>query len=303
MRTSFLSFQINSKYKIPNKNNKEAIAFKGSQKPQNDDDNIVAFSVVPIFKAPIIYIHNGLINDGYDPQAIKDWDIFSVVEPEDASLKKAFQKDYAKERRKLQGKDSPFIRRKPAEDIQSMLRVYTVMKECFENQDTEEYKKSYLDLAQVLADKFGEKIPEKKPVQDLVLETLAYTNRFNEPVTMALLGVENFNNINIPQAIAPIHTISHAQAAISVIKMAKEAGLSKEMSLPLSIMINHADKKNLPVIQKMLKEQDFLIQNKNFTTEKLPILLDEFGFLAISYAEDDSITLVDIDSIMNAEEN
>ena len=88
--------------------------------------------------------------------------------------------------------------------------------------------------------------------------------------------------------------------ANQALQMGQEMGYEKEFSFPLAIMVSEANESNMPLIEKMLTEQEFLSNNPEFVSEKMMAFLRgwEPG-LASSYLSDDDLTLREIDELMD----
>jgi len=261
------------------------------------------YNLVTIFNDPRSFMQNRLLSDGFSENDILKWGIYnsSASSNTETEAAKAFAEDFRVFEKEESKANAILEPKKENEDILAMQRIYSLLDKKFENADTENYKKAFVELSSVFKENFGTTFPEDKPIQDLILQILRYSNRYNEPVVRALLDNENFNNINIPQAIRGILTKDGADAALTALKEVDDAHFDKSFSLPLAIMLSNASSKNLPMIEKMLQEQDFLLADKNFVTQKLAEFLKRYDFLTVSYIHSEDMTLQEVSDIMDTE--
>lgn len=273
------------------------ISFCGLQ--EDNVQSICAYTIdfTPILKGVRPQFKQMLIQDGFKPQEISKWKIFSHPEvEEDFTFNELLKKT-----EHLPSKD-PFIELFPNPksffDVKAMEQVYHALNSSFYNEDVMRYSDIFSQAVKVL--KVNPEFEQKKSLREIILQILAYTNDSNKEVALELIHDPDFNNADLAQALSRISTQEDAKAALEALRTAREIGYSKDFSLVLAIMLSEATKDNLPVVKKALTEQEFLTANKSFVTDKLFNFLRKEDYLTVSYVKDPSMTLKDVEVIIDS---
>lgn len=193
---------------------------------------------------------------------------------------------------------------KSIDDIKAMQNAYTSLKEKFNTQDVREHvdelRKLENEIAQYLAKK-GNNLPQesKYSAKSMILSVLHYVNRENEPLLQNLLDDKNFNNVYIEQALLNIGDKKDIKYGLQVLEMAQEIGYDKDFSFPLSILISEAKEENMPIIEKILNEQDFFVDNDDFVANELiNFVRHPYSGFAPIYIKNEDITLNEIQELI-----
>ncbi len=281
MKVSFSN--VNQNYslnlnKIKNSNSSTNVSFKGN------DNNAQAPSS-EYFSAqlhPAFALQVQLLNDGYTIEEIKKSEIFSHI-------------DFSKPN---------FRASKNLEDVYALKKGYSLLKEKFDSPDVQkhvsEMAKLEEEVASILAGLGHEKLPMKTSAKKMILFTLHYVDRNNVDLLEELLNDENFDNTQIHHALMKLDKNKPSTYALEALKMAQEYGYDKEFSFALSVIISEADETNMPIIEKMLSEQEFLSENSKFVSEKLMSFLRySHPEITIEYLTNENVTLEDVDEMFD----
>ena len=134
----------------------------------------------------------------------------------------------------------------------------------------------------------------------MTLEVLHYVDKNNVALLEELLNDKNFNNVYLGSALMKLDKNKDMKYAHQALCMAQEVGYDKDFSQSLAILISEAEPFNIKVIERMLDEQEFLIENDDFVCDKLMTFLrgGEFELLC-AYMSDDTMTLREVDEMMD----
>jgi len=286
------------------------VAFRGNNETSGSVKNPEEFYMIDmrvLAKTPVMALWSMLLKDGYKPEDLKRSGIFTSL-----NLKDGVDIDVLAEHvdefqeTQITGKDIFNRNTKSGDDIRAMIKLYADLKEKFVTADVLDDCKRFLDLKNSilghLQEKFGASGEEPSLEEEAagkILHVLTFTNKDNAAVAHALLDDENFNNMHIESALIGIKGADKAKCGLEVLKIAQETGYDKSFSYALSVLISEADPVNMPVIRKIIEEdQEFLSGNSKFVSEKLMSFLRLMEpELAAAYLEDDTITLQNIDEL------
>lgn len=275
----------------------DSVAFCGLQ---NDNTNsLYAYTIdfAPILKGARHQFKHVLTSDGFNSAQISKWRIFSHPEMgDDFTFNELLKKS-----EHLPSKVASievFPNPKNLFDIKAMEQVYRALSSSFCDEDIKRYNDIFSKAAKLL--KEPPKFEQEKFLKEIILQILAYTNDNNKELALELIKDPDFNNANLAQALAGIRTKEDTKAALEALKAAREIGYCKDFSFVLAIMLSEATKDNLPVVKKALTEQEFLTSSNTFVTNKLFNFLRQKDYLTVSYVKDPSMTLKDVEEIIDS---
>ena len=188
---------------------------------------------------------------------------------------------------------------KTSADHKAMERVYASLKTKFKTPDIDFGIEQEHQLEQEIASVFGKQPRSKDEIcKDKILTILHYTTQKTESVILDLLNDENFDNYYITQPLVAFGTFGDPEYMSKTLELAQQIGYPKEFSQALSVIIGEANEQNFPMVQKMLTEQEFLINNPDFVADKMMRFLREpDDSLALDYAKIPKVTLATVDML------
>lgn len=284
--------------KISNNSNKTP-SFKGNE----NKAQLPSGEQFSAYIHPALALQIELLNDGYTMEEIKNSHVFDIIKIGniDFSDPNLVEKAQSGE---IKTKDVVSHSTKKNADILAIQTGYHLLKQKFNSSDVqahiEEMRKFEDDLNATLIKLGHQRKANRTSVKSMILSALHYVDSKNVNLLNELLDDENFNNIYINTALMKLDKNKDMKYAHQALQMGQEAGYEKEFSFPLAIMISEANESNMPLIEKMLTEQEFLSDNSDFVSNKMMSFLRgwEPG-LAISYLSDDDLTLREIEELMD----
>lgn len=312
MSISFSNFSNNDAFNVTNVKKAQGnndISFKGNETNNSEEtQGIVPSCNHTIVKIhPLIALNMQLLHDGFSMEQINEHSIFlnrkMNVDFGNPIFLEAVKQGAVK-------KDSIFSESiKSNDDIVAMQKAYVLLREKFNSQDVREHvdkmRKLEDEIAQFLIKK-GHDLPQesKYSAKSMILSILHYVNKDNEPLLQKLLEDINFNNIYIDKALLSIEDKKDIKYGLQVLEMAQEIGYDKDFSFALSILISEAKAENMPIIEKILNEQDFFVDNDDFVANELiNFVRHPYSGLAPVYIQNDDITLNEIQELLSIEDN
>ena len=286
---------------IKSANNASNIAFSG----YNNERNVPSGEQCTIFFHPVFELQKQLLEDGYSLEEIRKHQIFDVIEINAEFLSNPdILTDVADG--KVTKNDIITHQPKNLADVKAIQKAYTLLKQKFNTPDVQKYLAKVGELEEDLAQYFkskGMKEFHRTTCQSLMLEVLHNVDRNNVALLEELLDDENYENTSLYHALMKLDKNQDMRYAHQVHRMAQEIGYKKEFSTALAVLISEANSANIKIIEKMLEEQDFLIENDDFVRNRIMSFL-RFSDpnLAINYLINDDLTLSEIDEMMRMQE-
>lgn len=310
-----IHFNNLSSFGITNKNikvnsAKSEVSFKGVE-PDNSskkDEPIQSISYASVQLHPLVEFNLQLLKDGYTKDELNEHSVFftSQVNTDSLCCPDLLVSVMSGE---ITKNDIFSKHLKSNADIKAMQRAYVALKEKFNSSDVREHVAKMVKLEEEMSSFFAKKGIEtpakaKYSSKAMMLSVLHYVNKDNEPLLQALLNDENFNNVNITNALMSLDEHKDVRYSLAVLKMAQDIGYDKDFSFPLSILISEANSSNIGMIEKMLGEQEFLCENSDFVSNKLMGFLRDAGSgLSAIYEEDPDLTLVEVQELLELEDD
>lgn len=225
-----------------------------------------------LYQNPMVVLRNKLLQDGFTLKDLKGWYV-----PNEATPDK--------------------IDSKSKQDIETMIRIYDLIKKKYVNEDVLANIEEFDEFAQGMKETFEIEtcyggIDDFK---DEIMALLSYLNRHNAPVVEILLDDEDFLNSEINAAIWGMRTPKDVENGLRVYNHAKNKGFYKEFSYPLAVCMSEANEKNLELIKKVIGEENFLTENDDFVLSYLAKFLRMDSAKTAWYLEDDTATLEDVE--------
>ena len=311
MSINFSNFPYSDTFNVKNitkKRDNVDVSFKGNETngAENVQGNIPSCSHTAVKVHPLIALNMQLLKDAYSMEQINEHSIF---------LHRMINIDFGNPifleaaKQGLIKKDSIFSESiKSNEDISAMQKAYLSLREKFNTQDVREHvdkmRKLEAEIAQFLIKK-GHDLPQesKYSAKAMILSVLHYVNKENEPLLQKLLNDKNFNNIYLDKALMSFEKNKDMSYGMKVLEMAQTVGYDKEFSFALSVLISEAKEENMPIIEKILEEQDFFAGNDSFVSNELiNFVRHPHSGLAPVYIQNDDITLNEIQELLNIED-
>ena len=288
--------------KINKINNNATPSFKGDIDDKGKKQPIISHIYFYTHYDSSDKLKNQLLNDGYSPELLEEYKIFKFnsINP-DFNINNPNLLEEA-ENGTITKDDIFFKKSKNTSDIYAMEKAYKLLNEKFNSQDVQKFIEEQEEIVKSLNALLG--IESKSKDEDLeykrlILRALYYVDNSNLNLLNSLLDDENFNNICIYNALIKLNKNKDMTYGEQVLKMAQEIGYNKKFSSSLAILIREATEENIPMIQKMLNEQEFLSEENDFACEKLSLFLrSPHSKLAELYVSSDDITLQTIDKII-----
>lgn len=310
MLVNFSNIKLNTTFAKSNMEFKKIRpAFRGNEKAEESKNNpkeqINNYATAQVH--PALILSAKLLQDGYTVEDVKEHKVFTEIDIDGAILaRKNLLEDVTEGN--VTKEDLLLEKTKCPQDIHAMQRAYLILKAKFNTPDVQkhvsEHNKFFLEFKEVMKSLGKKDIPEKTySHKTMILSLLHYTNKENEPILRELLKDDNFNNACISHALIGIKKGKDPKPALKVIKMAQEIGYEKDFSWPLAILVSEANEQNLPMIEKMLYEQEFLTENHEFVSSRLMTFLRSAGAgFAEDYVKDDQITLEIVEELFEMQD-
>ena len=281
-------------------NNASNIAFKGN----DNERNVPSHEQCTFFFHPVFELQKQLLEDGYSLEEIRKHEIFDVIEVNNSNL---FNPDILDDiyEGKITKKDVISHHPKKLADIQAIQRAYVLLKQKFNTPDVQKHIAKVNAMEEELSRYFkakGEEMTYRTTCQGMILDVLHYVDKNNVALVEELLNDKNFNNVHLSAALMKLDKNKDMRYAHQALHLAQEVGYSKDFSQALAILISEAEPFNIKIIEKMLSEQDFLSQNDDFVCNNLMSFLRGWKLeLLCAYMSNDTMTLNDINELMNLE--
>ncbi len=289
---------------------KSEVSFKGVESDNSSKQNepIQSISYASVQLHPLVEFNLQLLKDGYTKDELNEHRVFFTSQINTDSLCCPDLLDSV-----MSGeitKNDIFSKHlKSNSDIKAMQRAYVSLKEKFNTPDVRKHVAEMVKLEEEMSALLGRKGIEtpakpKYSAKSMILSVLHYVNKDNEPLLQALLNDENFNNLNIINALFSVEPNKDINYSFAVLEMAQEVGYEKDFSFPLSILISEANSSNIGMIEKMLGEQEFLCENSGFVANRLMGFLRDAGSgLSAIYEENPDLTLVEVQELLELEDD
>ena len=293
MDVSFLNFNKNYSFslnKIQNKVSSNNLSFKGSE----NKTQLPSGEQCSTYFHPALALQLQLLKDGYTAEEIIEHQIFKNISFRniDFSDPNLVEKAQSGEIKK---EDIVVNTTKSIADIQAIQRGYSLLKQKFDSLDVQKHVEKMMEFERMLNFPHSRRMSK----EGMILEVLHYVDKSNVELLNELLDDENFNNVHLSAALIKTGKSGDAKSALQALKMAQEIGYDKEFSLPLAIIISEANQLNMPIIERMLDEQDFLSNNEDFICNRLMAFLRGWEpDLFVEYLTNKDLTLREIDELM-----
>lgn len=269
-----------SQLKTPSYKYKKNMTFRANQPKEEPQEPQYVMDCSRFFQSPMITLRNKLLKDGFTLKDLKGWYVPDEAVPEKIDSKKSNK------------------------DIEAMIRIYDLIKKKYVNDDVLSNIEEMDEIALGLSEALGVEpsYTGKDDFKDEIMALLSYLNHHNAPVVEILLDDEDFLNSEINAAIWGMRTQKDVKYGLEVYNYAKNRGFYKEFSYPLAVCMSEANEKNLDLIKKAIKEENFLTENENFVLGYLSRFLRMDSEAIKWYLEDDSATLEDVETWLREEE-
>ena len=298
------SFQnnINSKKYVKN-----SPSFRG-QIPCDNSSNIPYEQVdlTYLLINPMTNFYKQLLKDGFSAEQIKKHQIFQLTHINPNVNLGALNNDIdmdAIEQNRDKIKDILFVREsKTLDDYRAMSKLYPKLISKFFTDDVIEHVNRTKEIYDRLSSLSGSKETTTDEIaKDSVLDIIHYANRHNKVLIEALLDEKDFNNTCISAALIGVDDENSANSAIKALQIAHNKGFDKEFSFPLAVMLSDVNPSNMELIERLIEdEQEFFINNPEFTSDELLNFLRFHNPLAEIYLSDSDITMQMIYDIMQS---
>ena len=307
MQISPVTMSLNNAKNIEKSSNTQ-LSFKGQT---NDKESskipYCQIDMQSFLNNPMVNLYTQLIKDGFKTEELKKTKIFQTINMNpDFDTYMLMGLDRAPDNYINQIKAQMFdYKPKSQEDIKAMIKLYKQLKEKFASNDVIQYNKETQKLMNDLKKMFNDApCDENEPIRGMMLHILSATNSKNGNIAEALLNDENFNNLDINTALLGIDSKEKSAYGQKVLQIAQKIGYNKEFSFPLAIMISEANQENIKMIERLIEEeQDFFINNEEFTTCELMDFLRFENPLTLTYISDNEIPMETIQELMEMDED
>lgn len=307
MQISPVTMSLNNAKNIKKSSNTQ-LSFKGQT---NDKESskipYCQIDMQSFLNNPMVNLYTQLIKDGFKTEELKKTKIFQTINMNpDFDTYILMGLDRAPDNYINQIKAQMFdYKPKSQEDIKAMIKLYKQLREKFASNDVIQYNKETQKLMNDLKKMFNDApCDENEPIRGMMLHILSATNSKNGNIAEALLNDENFNNLDINTALLGIDSKEKSAYGQKVLQIAQKIGYNKEFSFPLAIMISEANQENIKMIERLIEEeQDFFINNEEFTTCELMDFLRFKNPLTLTYISDNEIPMETIQELMEMNED
>ena len=306
MQISPVTMSLNNAKNIKKSSNTQ-LSFKGQT---NDKESskipYCQIDMQSFLNNPMVNLYTQLIKDGFKTEELKKTKIFQTINMNpDFDTYMLMGLDRTPDNYINQIKAQMFdYKPKSQEDIKAMIKLYKQLREKFASNDVIQYNKETQKLMNDLKKMFNDApCDENEPIRGMMLHILSATNSKNGNIAEALLNDENFNNLDINTALLGIDSKEKSAYGQKVLQIAQKIGYNKEFSFHLAIMISEANQENIKMIERLIEEeQDFFINNEEFTTCELMDFLRFENPLTLTYISDNEIPMETIQELMEMDE-
>lgn len=299
MKVSFSSFNQNYSYLNKIQNNVATTpSFKGNEsKAELPSGEYYSATFHPAFA-----LQMQLLKDGYTLEEIKEHQVFNYIDFSNINFSDPdlVEKAQSGEIRK---EDILIHPSKSMADVYALQKAYALLRQKFNSEDVQKFiekmRKLEDELNEIFINMGHEPTKRRTTVNGMILHTLHYVDKTNVGLLNELLDDKNFDNTHISTALMKLNKNKDSKYGLQVLKMAQEVGYNKEFSNALAVLISEAEEFNMPIIEKMLGEQEFLSENSGFVCERMmSFLRGSDPELALSYLTYDDITLNEVNELL-----